>query len=159
MGESYDLLVKNGLIVYPEKTIRANLAIKDSVIDRIIPVTEEVISKEVVDAEGRYIFPGIIDPHTHPVYLDDICDLSRTAAYGGVTTVVHYAYAKPGNSLLKVVREYKKEGEESSYTDFALHGTMFETKEQVKELPEVFEEGVTSFKMFMSYAKLVDKHY
>ncbi len=154
MGESYDLLVKNGLIVYPEKTIRANLVINHGVIERIIPVTEEVVSKEVVDAEGRYIFPGIIDPHTHPVYLDNICDLSRTAAYGGVTTVVHYAYAKPGNSLLKVVREYKKEGEDSSYTDFALHGTMFETKEQVKELPAVFEEGVTSFKMFMSYAKL-----
>ncbi len=154
MGSNCDLLVKNGLIVYSDKTIRGNLVVSNGVVEKILPPTEEVECREVLNAEGRYILPGIIDPHTHPVYLDNISDLSKTGAFGGVTTVVHYAYAKPGNSLLKVVREYKKEGESTSYTDFALHGTMFDTRQQVKELPQVFNEGVTSFKMFMSYAKL-----
>ncbi len=154
MENGCDLLVKNGLVVYPGKTVRANLVINNGIIEKILPVGEEVKCREVLDTEGHYILPGIIDPHTHPVYLDNISALSKTGAFGGVTTVVHYAYAKPGNSLLKIVKQYKDEGEATSYTDFALHGTMFETREQVRELPQVFEEGVTSFKMFMSYAKL-----
>ncbi len=154
MSGRYDLLIKNGLVVFSDKTIRANIVINNGKIEKVISFSEEPDCKEVIDVEGRYLLPGFIDPHTHPVYLDNISALSKTGMFGGVTTVVHYAYAKPGNSLLKVVRDYKEEGENTSYADFALHGTMFETKTQVRELPEVFDLGVTSFKMFMSYAKL-----
>jgi dihydroorotase-like cyclic amidohydrolase len=68
--------------------------------------------------------------------------------------VVHYAYAKPGQSQLQVIRDWKKEGNETSCIDFALHGGLFETIKQADEIPACFKEGVTSFKMFMAYAKL-----
>jgi dihydropyrimidinase len=108
----------------------------------------------VIDARGCCVLPGLIDPHTHPVYLDDIGDLAITAAHGGVTTVIHYAYAKPGQSLVKVIESWKEEGERSSCIDFALHGGLFETLKQADEIPEAFDLGVSSFKVFMAYAKL-----
>ncbi len=146
-------ILKNGKIVYPEKVIEQDLRISNG---RISEVGKELRGEgfREMDCRGRYILPGIIDPHVHPVYVDNIRDSSRTAAFGGVTTIIHYAYAKPGQSLLRTIQEWKKEGLESSYTDFALHGGLFETRKQVDEIPAAFKEGVTSFKMFMAYAKL-----
>ncbi len=49
--------------------------------------------RHVVDATGQYAIPGVIDAHTHPNYLDDLEAVSKTAAHGGVTTLIHYAFA------------------------------------------------------------------
>lgn len=147
-----DFVIRNGFIVYPEKTEAGDIGITGRTITEIgAPGT--LTGKECIDASGRLVFPGLVDPHTHPVYLDSIQDLSRTAAWGGVTTVIHYAYAKPGMSLTQVIKDWKKEGQDTSYIDFALHGGMFETLKQAEEIPEAFSLGVTSFKMFISYKK------
>jgi dihydropyrimidinase len=150
---THEMLVSGGLVVYPEKTVRADLGIDGERIAAVAP-PGELRGKRTIDAAGCYVLPGVIDPHTHPVYLDDIASLSRSAAYGGVTTIVHYAYAKPGQSLLAELRKMRAEGEAGSCTDFALHGGLFETRKQAEEIPEAFGLGVTSFKMFMAYAKL-----
>ena len=150
---TYDLIVSGGLVVYPERTVRADVAVEG---ERIAAVGEpgELRGKRTLSAEGCYVLPGVIDPHTHPVYLDDIASLSRSAAFGGVTSIAHYAYAKPGQSLLAVLQQFRAEGEAGSCTDFALHGGLFDTLKQAEEIPQAFELGVTSFKMFMAYAKL-----
>jgi len=150
---THEMLVSGGLVVYPEKTLRADIAVDGERIAAVAP-PGELRGKRTVDAGGCFVLPGAIDPHTHPVYLDDIASLSRSAAYGGVTTIVHYAYAKPGQSLLAELRKMRAEGEAGSCTDFALHGGLFETRKQAEEIPEAFALGVTSFKMFMAYAKL-----
>ena len=59
---------------------------------------------------GKYVFPGIIDVHVHPVYLDDVEASSRVAAYGGTTTLLHFAYARTGDSLLQKVEEMLEDG-------------------------------------------------
>ena len=107
---SHDCVVTGGLLVYPEKTVRADLAISDG---KIAAVTQpgQAKAKTTIAAEGCYVLPGAIDPHTHPVYLDSIADTARSAAFGGVTTVIHYAYARPGNSLIAKIKEFKEEGE------------------------------------------------
>jgi len=150
---SYDCVVTGGLLVYPEKTVRADVAISDG---RISALTApgEAKGKTTIDAEGCYVLLGAIDPHTHPVYLDSIANTARTAAFGGVTTVIHYAYARPGNSLVTKIKEFKDEGEATSCIDFALHGGLFEALKQADEIPQAFQMGVTSFKVFMAYAKL-----
>ncbi|RKX86524.1 MAG: hypothetical protein DRP57_01325 [Spirochaetes bacterium] len=151
--KTYETIIKDGKVVYPEKTIKANIGILNGKID-YIGSDEKIHADNIVDACGRYVLPGAIDPHTHPVYLDNIEGLSKTAAFGGVTTVIHYAYAKPGKSLVSTVKDYIQEGEATSYIDFALHGGLFDTKKQADEIPESVKLGVTSFKMFMAYAKL-----
>jgi dihydropyrimidinase len=149
----YDVVVRGGLVVYPEKTIRADIGILNGSIERVSG-DGAIQGKGTVDASGCYVLPGLVDPHTHPVYLDDLGGLAKTAAYGGVTTVIHYAYAKPGQSLVQVIGEWKEEGARRSSIDFALHGGLFETLKQTEEIPEAFTLGVTSFKVFMAYAKL-----
>ena len=153
MADTYETVIKNGFVIYPEKTVIADIGIKNGTIDSIAE-PNTIDGEKEIDAQGCYVLPGIVDPHTHPVYLDNLQDITKTAAWGGVTTVIHYAYAKPGESLLKKIREWKKEASETSYIDFALHGGLFETMKQADEIPDAFREGVTSFKMFMSYAKL-----
>jgi dihydropyrimidinase len=155
MAKVFDLVIKNGRIVYPEKIINADLGIRGGRIAEVGPDLEvEAGDSKFLDAAGCYVLPGVIDPHVHPVYMDDIKNTSRTAAFGGVTTCIHYAYAKPGQSLVEIIRQWKAEGLETSYTDFALHGGLFKTIEQLEEIPAAMELGVTSFKMFMAYAKL-----
>jgi dihydropyrimidinase len=98
--------------------------------------------------------PGVIDVHVHPVYEDDMGGLSLTAAHGGTTTLIHFAYAKPGMKLVDTIKKYQEEGLEKSYLDFGIHGTLFDPSSQIDEIPEAFDLGVSSFKMFMTYAKL-----
>ena len=109
---------------------------------------------EVIDATGKYILPGLIDVHVHPVYVDTIEDCSILGAFGGITTMIHYAYARPGMELADTVRKFIEEGKKTSYTDFAIHGAMFDPENQIEDIPKCFEMGVSSFKMFMTYAKL-----
>jgi dihydropyrimidinase len=129
------------VLIHGEKVVAVGIGL-DAGVDRII------------DAEGCYVLPGVVDVHTHPVYLDDLADLPITAAYGGVTTVIHYAYAKPGQGLLETIRSFREEAEAGSILDFALHGGLFDPAKQAEEIPGAVELGVTSFKMFMTYAKL-----
>jgi dihydropyrimidinase len=149
----YDVVVRNGLVIYPEKTLLADLGISGGKI-KSVSTKLGLNGKRSFDAENCYVLPGVIDPHTHPVYLDDLGDLSKTAVFGGVTTLVHYAYARPGNSLVQIIEQYRERGEQKSCIDFALHGGLFETLKQADEIPKAFDLGVTSFKVFMSYAKL-----
>jgi dihydropyrimidinase len=109
--------------------------------------------REIVDVTGRYVLPGIIDVHIHPVYVDDVEHCSSVAAYGGTTTVIHFAYARTGDSLLEKVGDMLADGQARSRLDFGIHGGMFEAPRQVREIPQVMELGVRSFKFFMPYIK------
>ena len=149
----YDVVIRGGLVVYPEAVLRADIGIGGSRIE-LVSSDSPLKGKRVIQAEGCYVLPGLIDPHTHPVYLDDLGGLAKTAACGGVTTVIHYAYAKPGESLVRIIEQWKAEAGEKSCIDFALHGGLFETGKQVDEIPQAFQMGVTSYKVFMAYAKL-----
>ena len=86
--------------------------------------------------------------------MDDEGGLSLTAAFGGVTSVIHYAYVKPGMEVMPTLRQFKENGISKSYLDFGLHLGLFDVQNQIKDLPEAFNFGATSFKVFMSYAKL-----
>ncbi len=152
-GGVRDLLVRGGRVVSEGDVIRADVAVSEGVIAAIGPDLD-VNAERTIDASDRYVLPGILDVHTHPVYLDDLHGLSVTAAHGGVTTLIHYAYVKPGDGLLETIRRFREEGESGSILDFALHGGLFDPKNQSHEIPDAIAEGVTSFKMFMTYAKL-----
>jgi len=154
MTVKYQTVIKGGLAVGSRSIRRVDLAVKDGKIAKIAPDLPGSEAREVVDGTGKYLLPGLIDVHVHPVYVDTIEDCSRLGAFGGITTMIHYAYARPGMELGKTVKAFIDEGRETSPTDFAIHGAMFDAKNQIGDIPGCFEMGVTSFKMFMTYAKL-----
>ena len=152
--KTYDCVICGGLVVTGSEIRRADVGIKG---EKIASIESELPTKEadkVIDATGKYVMPGVIDAHVHPVYEDDIGGLSFAAAHGGTTTLLHFAYAKPGMKLIDTIKKYQEEGSQKSYTDFGLHGALFDPASQVEEIPKAFDLGVTSFKMFMTYAKL-----
>lgn len=154
MEKKYDLLIQKGLVVSGSGIRRADVAIKGEKIVRVEPGLKKEEADRIIDASEKFVMPGAIDVHVHPVYEDDIGGSSLTAAHGGVTTLIHFAYAKPGMKLIDTIRQYQEEGLKKSYLDFAIHGTLFDPANQIEEIPKAFELGVTSFKMFMAYAKL-----
>jgi dihydropyrimidinase len=68
--------------------------------------------------------------------------------------MIHYAYARPGMKVLETLDKFRDDGLANSLTDFGLHAGIFDMQNQIKEIPAAFKLGVTSFKMFMAYAKL-----
>jgi dihydropyrimidinase len=154
MAEKYDLLIQKGIVVTGSGVRKADVGIKGEKIVAVKPGLLEREASRTINASGKYVMPGVIDVHVHPVYEDDLGGLSYTAAFGGTTTLIHFAYAKPGMKLIDTIKKYQEEGLQKSYLDFGIHGTLFDPASQVEEIPKAFDLGVSSFKMFMTYAKL-----
>ena len=154
MPEKYDILIHKGLVVAGSGIRKADVGIKGEKIAAVKPGLSQEVAGQVIDASGKYVMPGVIDVHVHPVYEDDMGGLSLTAAHGGTTTLIHFAYAKPGMKLVDTIKKYQEEGLQKSYLDFGIHGTLFDPSSQIEEIPKAFDLGVSSFKMFMTYAKL-----
>ncbi len=153
--QDYDVLIRGGQVATGGGGWPADLCVRGGQIAALAtPGVSPRRAQRVIDAEGCLILPGAVDIHTHPVYLDDLHGISVSAACGGVTTMVHYAYAKPGMKLMDTLREFCREGEAGSLLDFGLHGGLFDVEHQLAEVPDAFKFGVTSFKVFMTYAKL-----
>jgi dihydropyrimidinase len=153
MSEAYDLLFTGGTVVTGSGMRHADVGVKGETILAVRPDLPREGAREVLDVSGKYIFPGIIDVHVHPVYLDDVEACSRVAAYGGTTTLLHFAYARTGESLLQKVEEMLHDAQKRSLLDFGLHGGMFEAPRQVPEIPQVMALGVRTFKFFLTYLK------
>jgi dihydropyrimidinase len=151
--DKYDLLFTGGTVVTGQGIQRADLGVRGEKVAAIAHDLPQEAAGEIIDVGGKYILPGVIDVHVHPVYLDSVEDCSCLAAYAGTTTMIHFAYARTGESLLDKVGEMKADGLAKSRLDFALHGGMFEAPRQVPEIPEVMELGVRTFKFFLTYLK------
>jgi dihydropyrimidinase len=153
MEKQLDLLLVGGTVVTGEGIQCADVGVRGETIAAVEPNLAREAAREVIDVTGRYVFPGVIDAHVHPVYLDSVEDCSRIAAYGGTTTLIHYAYARTGDSLLQKAKEMLEDGLAHSRLDFCLHGGMFEAPKQLQDVPKVFEMGIRTFKFFMPYIK------
>jgi len=154
MTETFDLLVQGGMVVTGSGMARADVAVRGERIAAVAADLPQEGARQVVDASGKFVLPGAIDVHTHPVYLDDLHHTSITATFGGTATCIHFAYARPGDKVLDAIEKFRRDGEENSIADFGLHIGLFDIANQIHDLPQAFELGVTSFKVFMTYAKL-----
>ena len=154
MTKTFDLLIRGGVVVTGAGMARADVGIRGETIAAVAADLPPEGARRLVDASGKLVLPGAIDAHTHPVYLDDIQHTSITAAFGGTTTTIHYAYARPGMKVVDSIKRFRDDGLENSITDFGLHIGLFDIANQIQDLPKAFELGVTSFKAFMTYAKL-----
>jgi len=156
----FDLLIKNGKLVIPRcGIIQGSIGVKDEKVAAILSPSEEASAKKEIDVGGKYVLPGIIDPHSHPGYpggaFDEAFDTeSASAAVGGVTTNIHF-YRQYGQqpSPYEDFWEVMGKAEERSHVDFGVH-LMISTWAQVApgEYKKYADEyGVRSFKYSMAY--------
>jgi dihydropyrimidinase len=151
--EHANYIIKNGQAVFSEGIIKADISIKDGIFDAMGNELDLKPGYKVIDATGKYILPGLIDAHVHPQYADGFESLSESAACGGITTLIHYVYAKKGMDLIEKVEEAIDEGAKVSHLDFALHASLQDVENQIPHIGRAIELGVTSFKMFMPFGK------
>lgn len=149
------LIIKNGTLVNAGDTFKGDIASVDGIITEI---AEEILPNEgdkVIDAEGKYVLPGGIDPHTHfghPDYVDNFEDGTKAAAAGGITTVLNYCEPPAeGDTLLNNFKSWKEKAKDS-YIDYGLQPIITEQyiQEFIEKASEFEEEGVTTIKLFMS---------
>jgi len=155
------LLIKNGLIVNADKSIKADILCEHGVILKIASSIEAEVD-EIIDAANAYIFPGGIDPHVH-MHLpspagfssDDFLSGTRAAIYGGTTSIIDFVTPKKDQSLVAALLERKKEAA-NSLIDYSFHVSPIEwTDNTEEEIEQCIAEGVTSFKIYMAYKKSI----
>ena len=128
--EILDIVIKNGKIVSPERILRGSICIKDGKISEILSDGEERQAKQVIDASGKYVFPGFIDTHAHlnePGYewREDYEHGTAAAAAGGFTTVIDMPIQnEPALVDEKSFDNKISSVKDSAYIDYALWGGM-----------------------------------
>lgn len=151
-------LIKNGRIVTAVDDYRADILIEDGQIS-LIGKTLEMEADKVIDASGKLVIPGGIDPHTHMELpfggtesSDDFFTGTRAAAFGGTTTIIDFAVQNKGESMLLGAEKWHKKAEGKAVIDYGFHliTTDFEDKNK-SEMFQLMDEGITSFKLFMAY--------
>lgn len=161
MGE-LDLIVRNGTIATASDVFRADIGIKNG---RIVQIAEHIDANgTVVDAEGKFVLPGGIDSHVHIsqpsgdgiVMADDFESGTRSALFGGNTTLMPFCLQEKGKSLREALKAYHALADGNCYTDISFHLIVNEPTEAVlgQELPALIEDGYSSLKVFMTYDDL-----
>jgi dihydropyrimidinase len=155
-------LIKNGTLVTASETFRADILIEGEQIKAIGRGMDHP-GLEVIDASGKLILPGGIDPHTHfdlpmfdTVSSDDHYTGHKAAAFGGTTTAMDFVPqpAPPvhGGGLKRGVMEWRAKADPKAAIDFSFHMNITHFDEAVaREIPSLVEEGITTLKMFTAY--------
>ena len=158
------VLVKGGTIVTSTGRYVADVYAEGDKI-KSIGVDLDVPADEVVDASGKYVLPGAIDPHTHismpfmgTSAQDDYKTGTIAAACGGVTTVVDFDLQQKGESLLEAIERKQSWAEGKVVVDYSLHPAVMDPRPEVIEEVKkaVLDYGTPSFKIFMVYDFRVD---
>jgi dihydropyrimidinase len=153
------LLIRNGEIVTATDRYVADVLCEGEVVTRIGKVLEAPPGAEVIDASGKYVFPGFIDPHTH-IYLpfmgtyakDDYVTASEAALVGGTTTIIEMICPGRTEEPLEAFELWKGKGEGKSACDFTFHmGVTRYDSGAESQLKEIVKAGVSSFKVFLAY--------
>lgn len=153
------ILIKNGQIITATDKYVADIFIEGETISAIGKNLSVKADKEI-DASGKLVFPGGIDPHVHldmpfmGTYSSDNYETgTRAALFGGTTMVIDFILQKQGNSLQAALEEWRGRSDNNCVGDYSFHMAVTDfndhTKKEIKDFIE--KEGITSFKTFMAY--------
>ena len=153
------ILIKNGRVITASEDYTADIFIEDEMISAI-GKDLKFDADEIIDASGKFIFPGGIDPHVHldmpfmGTFSSDNYETGTLAAlHGGTTMVIDFILQTQGKSLYSALEEWRGRSDGNCYGDYSFHMAVTDfnddTKKEIKKLIEV--EGITSFKTFMAY--------
>jgi dihydropyrimidinase len=153
------LLIKNGRIITVGEDQVADIFIEGEKISAI-GKNLQVKADKVIDASGKLVFPGGIDPHVHldmpfmGTYSSDNYETgTRAALFGGTTMVIDFILQKQGASLQAALDEWRSRSDGNCVGDYSFHMAVTDfndnTKKEIRHFVE--EEGISSFKTFMAY--------
>jgi dihydropyrimidinase len=151
------ILIKSGTVITASETIKADVLIDGEKVIRVEPgITAE--NAEVIDAAGKYLLPGGVDPHVHialpmmgTVSSDDFYTGLKAAAFGGTTTVIDFVSQDTDDFHRNIDANHAK-AEGMAAVDYAFHTNVSHLTPEVEaQIPRLAEEGITSLKMFTAY--------
>ena len=153
------VLILDGTIVSESGQTKADLRIEDGTIVALGPDLRKFGADQTIDATGLYVLPGVIDPHVHfnldtgtGRSADDFASGSASAVAGGVTTYLHFAIQKPGQTFRESIAATRSEAAGSSFCDFGFHLIPTDMHSGWEsELHELVKGGVSSIKVFTAY--------
>jgi len=168
---SSNYLIKNGIIVNSDEKFKGDVYIKNGKIISLIRKdslgestnnTGKFQSNELfteINADGNYIIPGGIDPHTHmelpfmgTVSVDDFNHGSKAALAGGTTSFIDFIIPEKHQSLLQGYENWRKLADPKVNCDYSLHCAVTSWNENTKsEMRRIVDLGVSSFKIFLAY--------
>jgi dihydropyrimidinase len=153
------LLIKNGEVVTSSERYVADIFCEDETITRIDRDITPPAGTEVIDAKGKFVFPGFIDPHVH-IYLpfmgtfskDTYETGSKAALAGGTTTLIEMCCPSRSDEALAGFKLWMSQAVGKSACDFTFHMgvTKFDANTE-KQLREIVNRGISSFKIFLAY--------
>src|SRR5476651_1164481 len=153
------LLIKNGEIVTADSRYVADIFCENETITKIDKNISAPAGAEVIDAKGKYVFPGFIDPHVH-IYLPFMGTMakdtyetgSQAALVGGTTTLIEMCCPARKDDALASFELWMSQAVGKSACDFTFHMgvTKFDEK-SATQLREIVKRGISSFKIFLAY--------
>src|SRR5213593_2467481 len=155
----FDTIIANGKVVTATDTYLADIAISAGKIEVVGQNLPRQNAARVLEAMGKYVFPGGIDVHTHldmpfggATSADDFETGTRAAAFGGTTTIVDFAIQYRGQTLHAAWETWAKKAEGKAVVNYGFHMIITELNDQVEgEMDALVGQGITSFKLFMAY--------
>lgn len=152
------VLIKNGRIVTAVDDYYADVYVEGETITRI-GTNLDVVADTVVDASGKLVIPGGIDPHTHldmpfggTTSADDFDSGTKAAAFGGTTTIIDFAIQGKGQSTLDGLDVWHHKAHGKATIDYGFHMIVTDMGvDRLSEMNKLAEAGVTSYKLFMAY--------
>uniref|UniRef100_A0A0K0DHT8 dihydropyrimidinase n=1 Tax=Angiostrongylus cantonensis TaxID=6313 RepID=A0A0K0DHT8_ANGCA len=162
------LLIKNGTVVNEDAMFKADILVSDGVIVEIGSSLKAGNDFQVLDAEGKMVIPGGIDPHTHMqlpfmggVAVDDFYHGTRAALAGGTTMIIDFVIPTKESTPLPAYKEWREWADPKVCCDYGLSMAITSWNPKVeREMEEVVkpEYGINSFKFFLAYAGMFMVH-
>jgi dihydropyrimidinase len=160
------ILIKGGRVITAADDYVGDVFVEDERIS-LIGEALDLQADRTIDASGKYVLPGGVDPHTHldmpfggTVTIDDVESGQTSAAFGGTTTHVDFIIQPQGWSFAGALEEWRGKANGKQVIDMGYHMAVTDLKEggTLEELASLPDQGITSYKLFMAYkgALMVD---
>ena len=153
------LLIRNGEIVTVGSRVQADIYIENETVTRIGKNLDAPPNTETIDATGKLVFPGFIDPHVH-IYLPFMATFAKdthetgsiAALIGGTTTYIEMCCPNRNDDALAGYELWKSKADGKSACDYAFHMSVTKfVKETESQLRQIVADGTASFKIFLAY--------
>src|SRR6266851_2960435 len=153
------LLIRNGEIVTVGSRVQADIYVENETITRIGKGIEAPPNAEIIDATGKLVFPGFIDPHVH-IYLPFMATFAKdthetgsiAALIGGTTTYIEMCCPNRNDDALEGYQLWKSKADGKSACDYAFHMSVTKFVEETEsQLQQIVADGTASFKLFLAY--------